>query len=104
MGNELADEAARAAHFSLPPSRSSGVLFAISIVSVYMDDILIFSNPLEEHIRHLTIVFERLNKYSLRISLEKYEFLLKEITFLGHTVNKDGIFPLKNKIEATQNY
>ena len=42
---------------------------------VYMDDIIIFSTSLEEHIKHLKLVFEKLREARLKIQLDKSEFL-----------------------------
>ena len=45
-----------------------------------------------------------MRSYSLVISLEKCRFGEREIKFLGHCVNKDGLLPLAAKIEAIQSY
>ena len=41
------------------------------IVVVYLDDILIFSNDRDEHLRHLDLVLNRLHEEKLMINLEK---------------------------------
>lgn len=71
---------------------------------VYMDDIMVFSNGLREHMLNLGIVFERLKQAKLKIQLDKCEFLCKEVDFLGHTVNENGIQPNSKKIETIKNY
>lgn len=65
---------------------------------VYMNDIIIFSSSLEEHVRHLKLVLKKLKEARLKIQLEKCEFFRKETQFLGHTVSKDGARPNNNKI------
>lgn len=67
---------------------------------VYMDDIIVFSNGLEEHIKNLRAVFFKLKRARLRVQLNKCEFLRKEVGFLGHIVNKDGVSPDRDKIKV----
>lgn len=71
---------------------------------VYLDDILIFSNGLQEHLRKLRSVFERLRKTNLKVQLDKSEFLRKEVQYLGHTLTKDGLKPNDDKIQAVLKY
>lgn len=72
------------------------------ICVVYMDDILIFSTSLTEHMINLTKIFERLRKYNLKIQVDKCEFLKRETKFLGHVITKDGLKPNEEKIKAIQ--
>jgi hypothetical protein len=55
-------------------------------VVVYIDDILIYSGSLEEHAKHLRKVFQRLKKNKLYAKLEKCEFGVTEVDFLGHRI------------------
>lgn len=71
---------------------------------VYLDDIIIFSTSLQEHIENLKLVFERLRSANLKIQLNKSEFLKKEIAFLGHIITPDGIKPNTDKIDTVLNY
>ena len=71
---------------------------------VYMDDIVIFSKSLQEHLLHLKLIFEELRKYNLKIQLDKSEFLRKEVPFLGHVITPDGIKPNPDKINAIIKY
>lgn len=70
------------------------------ICVVYMDDILVFSTSLQEHINNLEKIFETLRKANLKVSLNKSDFLKKETEFLGHIVTKDGISPNPHKIDG----
>lgn len=67
---------------------------------VYLDDIIIFSTSLQEHIQRLTDVFNRLRKYNFKIQLDKCEFLRKEVDYLGHVITAEGIKPNPDKIKA----
>lgn len=41
---------------------------------VYIDDIIIFSSSLEEHFKHVTLVFDRLEKHNLKLGPDKCDF------------------------------
>nr|AAM11674.1 pol protein [Drosophila melanogaster] len=71
---------------------------------VYLDDIIVFSTSLEEHLQSLEAVFEKLSQANLKLQLDKCEFLRQETTFLGHVITKDGIKPNPEKIKAIQDY
>ena len=66
----------------------------------YLDDVVVMTKTLEEHIRVLKIVFDRLLKAGLKIRWEKSEFAKNEIKYLGHVVNVDGIRVDPGKIEC----
>ena len=60
-------------------------------VMVYIDDIVIFSKTIEEHIKHLETVFARLADFGLQIKPEKCKFANREINLLGYVLNEKGI-------------
>ncbi|KAK4397820.1 Retrovirus-related Pol polyprotein from transposon.6 [Sesamum angolense] len=60
-------------------------------VVVYLDDIVIYSKSLNEHVKHLRAVFQRLREYELYVKKEKYEFCCEQITFLGHVISQGKI-------------
>ena len=70
------------------------------ICMVFMDDVIVFSTGLTEHIQNLKLVFKKLREANLKIQLDKCEFLRREVEFLGHVVTPDGIKPNKKKIAA----
>ena len=57
-------------------------------VYVYIDDILIYTETIEEHWRLLREVLERLQIAGLKISLEKSEWLRKEVQYLGYVIGQ----------------
>jgi RNase H-like domain found in reverse transcriptase/Reverse transcriptase (RNA-dependent DNA polymerase) len=71
---------------------------------VYMDDIVIFSKSLHDHIIHIKMIFQKLRNVNLKIQLDKSEFLCKEVAFLGHLITPEGIKPNPSKIDAIQKY
>lgn len=71
---------------------------------VYIDDVLVMSTSEEEHLQHLTSLFERLREQGLIVNPSKCVFGAKEVQFLGYTVNTHGIRPPQAKVEAIQAY
>ena len=66
----------------------------------YIDDIVVFSKSLQEHLQHLKIVFDELRKYNLKIHLDESDFLRKEDLFLRHIIRQEGMKPNPDKIDA----
>ena len=69
-------------------------------VVVFIDDILVHSKNRENHDTHLRVVLETLRKEQLYAKLNKCEFWLNEVSFLGHIVSKEGIRVDPKKIEV----
>ena len=72
-------------------------------VSVYIDDILVFSEYLEEHLKHLQVVISKVNKAGLKFKPSKCHFIKKDIDFLGHVITANGLQPNPAKIEVVRN-
>jgi hypothetical protein len=58
---------------------------------VFINDILIFSKNEEEHDEHLCLVLQKLRENQMYSKLNKYEFWLNEVSFLGHIISEGGI-------------
>lgn len=71
---------------------------------VYMDDIIIFSSSLQEHLVNLSKVLQALEKVNLKVQLDKSEFLKKEVAFLGHIVTDEGVRPNPEKIDVIKKW
>jgi hypothetical protein len=56
-------------------------------VVVFIDDILVYSKNEAEHTKHLHTVLQKLHDHQLYAKLSKFEFWLREIKFLGHTIS-----------------
>jgi hypothetical protein len=67
---------------------------------VYVDDILILGETLEEHNSKLRNVFQTLREFNITIELDKCEFLKEELSYLGHIVTTNGVKPDEKKIAA----
>jgi len=61
------------------------------ICLVYMDDILIFGKTAEEHKTHVRRVLELLQRHRLYANRKKCSFFQREVNFLGHVINADGV-------------
>ena len=72
------------------------------ICLVYLDDIIIFGKSLEEHLRNIETVFERIRGANLKLRPDKCSFLQTEVEFLGHLISTDGIKPDPKKIERVR--
>jgi hypothetical protein len=70
-------------------------------IVVYIDNILIYSGSLEEHAEHLRKVFQRLRENKLYAKLEKCEFGVTEVDFLGHKITQEGLKMDDHKVKAT---
>nr|GEV30651.1 hypothetical protein [Tanacetum cinerariifolium] len=73
-------------------------------VIVFIDDILIYSKSEEEHEVHLKTILDLLKKEKLYVKFSKCAFWLKEVQFLGHVVNQDGIHVDPSKVESVKNW
>ena len=60
-------------------------------VCVYLDDLIVSGSNAEEHIRNLRKLLQRLHDKGLRCRLEKCQFALPSVEYLGHILSKDGI-------------
>ena len=71
----------------------SMVLAGLSWVTclVYLDDIIIFSRTVEEHLQRLTEVLQRLKEAGLKIKPSKCHLLCKSVRYLGYVVSEKGI-------------
>eukprot|EP01125_Pyxidicula_operculata_P009163 TRINITY_DN3033_c0_g1_i3.p1 TRINITY_DN3033_c0_g1~~TRINITY_DN3033_c0_g1_i3.p1 ORF type:complete len:168 (-),score=10.72 TRINITY_DN3033_c0_g1_i3:95-598(-) len=71
---------------------------------VYLDDIIIFSKSLEEHLVHIKEVIDALEKAKLYLKFEKCEFGLSSIKILGHIIQAGKIKPDPEKVKAITNF
>jgi hypothetical protein len=56
-------------------------------VLVFMDDILVFSKTLDDHVEHLKIVFQILLEHQLFIKFSKCTFAQQQLSYLGHIIS-----------------
>jgi hypothetical protein len=80
------------------------VLAGLDFCYWYLDDVVVASVTYEQHLRHLHLLFQRLQEHGLVINLEKCVFAAKKIEFLGLELLVAGIKPLYSHVEALQAY
>ena len=71
---------------------------------VYLDDVIIFSNTVKEHLERLEVVLGRFRKACLKIRADKCHVLQREVNFLGFRVNQHGVGTQRSKVEAIINW
>ncbi len=73
-------------------------------VFVYLDDILIFSKSVEEHVLHVRTVLRGLLENKLYVKAEKCEFSVSTVSFLGFIIEQGQIKPDPAKIKAVMEW
>jgi hypothetical protein len=71
-------------------------------VLVFMDDILVYSPSLEQHIEHLREVLTLLRDEKLFVKRSKCSFACQTLEYLGHIVSADGVATDPKKTQAMQ--
>ena len=71
---------------------------------IYLDDIIVHSETLEDHDIKVRRLFDRLRWANLKLQPDKCEFLRTEVAYLGHIIGRDGVRPNPTKIEAIKNF
>ena len=69
-------------------------------ILVYLDDILIFSDSFDAHMKHLQEIFNVLSEHHFTLNPDKCSLAKQSIDFLSHTITKESIIPSKDRIQA----
>ena len=67
---------------------------------VYLDDILIFSKTMEEHMMHICKVLEKVREEKFKINLKKCSFVKKELVYLEFVVTVECLKMDLEKVKA----
>jgi len=78
--------------------KMSDLLFQIMLA--YIDDLVVYSDNFEDHVRRLRIVFERIKQVGFKLKVSKCFFGQTKIDCLGFVVSKEGLVPSNKKIQA----
>ncbi|GBG76158.1 hypothetical protein CBR_g21907, partial [Chara braunii] len=73
-------------------------------VIVYLDDILIFSKNVKEHVAHLEKVLSLLRQHKFKINGEKCEFGRTRVLYLGHESSAEGLKPDDTKVANIRHF
>ena len=71
---------------------------------VYLDDILIFSDTIQEHARRISMVFKRIREANFKLNLGKCTFAAHDEAYLGHNVRAYGVSPDMSKVKAIKTF
>jgi hypothetical protein len=73
-------------------------------IDVYLDDIVIYSDTAEDHVKHVKIVIDTLCTNHFYLSKHKLQFFKSELSILGHIVNDAGIWLDPHKVDKIVNW
>ena len=73
--------------------------FIGKICHIYIDNIVIWSNTVAEHVKHINMIMKALTAAKLFCNLKKCDFFLMEMDFLGHHISARGIEPNTSKVQ-----
>ena len=68
-------------------------------VMIYLDDILVYSNNMSKHHRHVKKVLKRLHKAGLYAKAEKCEFHSELVEYLGYILSPSGLTMSDDKVK-----
>jgi len=71
---------------------------------VYLDDIFIFSDTIQEHARRISMVFERIREANFKLHLEKCTFAAHDVAYIGHNVSTSGVLPDMSRVKAIKTF
>ena len=76
----------------------------MDICIVYLDDIVIFSESYEDHLKHLEAVFERISRHGLKLNPSKCKFYQRKVNYLGHVISEEGLQVDTEKTDALRTW
>ena len=71
---------------------------------IYLDNIVIFSKDLANHLVRLQAMFQKLEQAGLKLKPSKCKLFCRQITYLRHNVSAQGIVTGEGKIDAIKNW
>ena len=69
---------------------------------VYIDDVIIFSNSVEEHLKHVDEVLSVLRTDGMTLKLKKCFFFVDSVDYLGHVIRPGLLQVAEKNIESIQ--
>jgi len=73
-----------------------------TFICVYLDDILVYSENLDDHLRHLRLTLDKLPAHTLYAKRSKFQFAETTVEYLGHVISAHGFFMEAEKVNAIQ--
>ena len=69
----------------------------MKICAIYLDDLIIFSSTLEEHLDRLDKVLTRLRECNLKLNPKKCKFMQRKVKYVGHICSEQKLIRRKLK-------
>jgi hypothetical protein len=76
------------------------VLERVDFLKCYIDDVLLHSKGLLQHLAHLEELFKRFHEVNMKIHPKKCEFVITSLVYLGHKILPNGIMAHWAKVIA----
>ena len=76
-----------------------GVLTDCKGAKAYMDDVLVSGDTDETHLKNLHKVLTTLQNKGLKLKIEKFEYRLEKVEYLGYTISEKGTSPSLEKVQ-----
>jgi hypothetical protein len=73
-------------------------------VVVFLDDVLIYSTDMNEHVLQVKQVFQKLRYHQLKLKLSKCRFAQTTLEFLGHLISAEGIATYLEKVQVIRDW
>ena len=73
-------------------------LFLDRFMVVYLNDIVVYNDTLEEYAGHLRAIFQVLGSNEIYIKLKKCSFTQREVEFIGHKIKEGKLIIYRSKI------
>ena len=80
------------------------ICYDLSFVTTYLDDLLVHSKDIHEHVKHLEVLFQRMHDAGLTFRGSKCQIGLPSVTYLGHIFSATGMSPDPEKVSAVSNW
>jgi hypothetical protein len=78
--------------------------FIEKFVIVYLDDILVYSKTMAEHLKHLATVMQKLQQEKMLIKMKKSSFMKTELIYLGFVISENKLRMDLDKVEVIKNW
>ena len=83
-------------------SEDESMLMTFKHLLGYLDDIILFSETIEQHANQLKVLFKLLSMHGLKVKLSKCEFARKSVKYLGHIIDGSGIHVDPGKVQGVK--
>jgi len=71
---------------------------------VFLDDVIIYSESDDDHLKDVQMIIERLRQYNLKIKLSKCKFAKRKIEYLSHIIHNGTLSTNPEKVSAVTNF